>query len=143
MASQDDTAGAGGADPAPPSQEVELEAALDAIRRLSAERSGLSMPPPPAARPKRVPQEPGRSGALVLTPDCRVADRDAPLGTLPLRRPVSGSGAGRDDDAVLRALVAEMVREELRGALGQSLTGTVRKIVRQEVGRILAERDLG
>lgn len=97
---------------------------------------------PPAERPEGIPRNPTRPGALVLTPDCRVSDRGAVLETLPLRSPVSIPG-GAWDEAALRALVTEIVREELRGSLGRSLTGTVRKLVRQEVRRILAERDLG
>ena len=42
------------------------------------------------------------------------------------------------DEARLREMVAEIVREELRGSLGQRLTGAVRKLVRAEVARIPA-----
>lgn len=45
------------------------------------------------------------------------------------------------DEAALRALVARMVREELRGPLGERITRNVRKLVRREVYRILASRD--
>ena len=40
------------------------------------------------------------------------------------------------DEARLREMVTEIVREELRGSLGQRLTGAVRKLVRAEVARI-------
>ena len=36
----------------------------------------------------------------------------------------------------LRALVAEMVREELRSDLGRRMTGAIRRLVRDEVSRI-------
>ena len=42
------------------------------------------------------------------------------------------------DEAMLRDLVGEIVREELRGALGERITRTVRKLVRAEIRRLLA-----
>ncbi len=44
------------------------------------------------------------------------------------------------DEASLRDLVAEIVREELQGALGERITRNVRKLVRAEVARALASR---
>jgi len=46
------------------------------------------------------------------------------------------------DEEMLRDLVAELVREELQGALGERITRNVRKLVRAEVQRALAARDL-
>ncbi len=46
-----------------------------------------------------------------------------------------------DEDA-LRGLIAEVVREELQGVLGQRITRNVRKMVRREIYRALAEREL-
>lgn len=46
-----------------------------------------------------------------------------------------------DEDA-LRDLVAEIVREELAGALGERITRNVRKLVRREIMRTLSTRDL-
>ncbi|WP_254437874.1 hypothetical protein [Ruegeria arenilitoris] len=46
-----------------------------------------------------------------------------------------------DADA-LRALIAQVVREELQGVLGQRITRNVRKMVRREIYRALAEREL-
>ncbi len=45
------------------------------------------------------------------------------------------------DEAALRALVAEAVREELRGELGEKLTRNLRKLVRREVMQALALRE--
>ena len=45
-----------------------------------------------------------------------------------------------DDDA-LRLLVAEVVRQELQGALGERITRNVRKLVRREIYRVLASQD--
>jgi hypothetical protein len=43
----------------------------------------------------------------------------------------------------LHALVRAMVREELQGNLGERITRNVRKLVRAEIKRALAARDLG
>lgn len=47
------------------------------------------------------------------------------------------------DEEMLRDMVAEFVREELQGALGERITRNVRKLVRAEIQRALAARDLG
>jgi hypothetical protein len=47
------------------------------------------------------------------------------------------------DEAMLRELVTDILREELQGALGQRITRNVRKLVRSEIARALASRDLG
>ncbi|TCP44071.1 hypothetical protein [Rhodovulum marinum] len=46
------------------------------------------------------------------------------------------------DEEMLRELVAEIVREELQGRLGERITLNVRKLVRREINRALAMRDL-
>lgn len=46
------------------------------------------------------------------------------------------------DEEALRELVAEIVREELQGALGERITRNVRKLVRREIQRALASQDL-
>lgn len=46
------------------------------------------------------------------------------------------------DEDSLRELVAEIVREELQGALGERITRNVRKLVRREIHRALAAQDL-
>jgi hypothetical protein len=47
------------------------------------------------------------------------------------------------DEASLRELVADIVREELQGALGERITRNVRKLVRREIHRALAAQELG
>lgn len=47
------------------------------------------------------------------------------------------------DEEALREMIREMIREELQGALGERLTRNVRKLVRMEISRALAGRDLG
>jgi len=46
------------------------------------------------------------------------------------------------DEAALRAIVADLVREELQGVLGERITRNVRRLVRQELQKALAVRDL-
>ncbi|TDK49659.1 hypothetical protein E1832_08685 [Antarcticimicrobium luteum] len=46
------------------------------------------------------------------------------------------------DEDSLRELVAEIVRQELQGALGERITRNVRKLVRREIHRALAAQDL-
>lgn len=46
------------------------------------------------------------------------------------------------DEAMLRRLVEQLVREELQGQLGERITLQVRKLVRAEVARALDERKL-
>ena len=45
------------------------------------------------------------------------------------------------DMDVLRRLVADILRQELQGALGERVTRNVRKLVRAEIRRALAEDD--
>ncbi|WP_209596939.1 hypothetical protein [Ruegeria sp. HKCCSP351] len=46
-----------------------------------------------------------------------------------------------DEDA-LRTLIAEVVRAELQGTMGERITRNVRKMVRREIARALAAQDL-
>jgi len=46
------------------------------------------------------------------------------------------------DEATLRILVAQIVREELQGQLGERVTLQVRKLVRSEIAKALDSRDL-
>lgn len=46
------------------------------------------------------------------------------------------------DEDMLRGLIAQVVREELQGVLGQRITRNVRKMVRREIYRALAEQKL-
>lgn len=52
------------------------------------------------------------------------------------------SGAGAIDEDALRELVAEIVRQELQGALGERITRNVRKLVRREIHRALSAQSL-
>ena len=60
--------------------------------------------------------------------------------------PGLGDLAGEDaivlDEAMLRDMVADIVRQELQGALGERITRNVRKLVRREIHRALAAHEL-
>lgn len=46
------------------------------------------------------------------------------------------------DEGMLREIVRDIIREELQGALGESITRNVRKLVRAEINRAMVARDL-
>lgn len=47
------------------------------------------------------------------------------------------------DEEALREMIRELIREELQGALGERISRNLRKMVRAELNRALAGRDLG
>ena len=53
----------------------------------------------------------------------------------------AGTLAGLDAEA-LRALIVEIVHEELSGKIGERMTRNVRKLVRREINRVLLSREL-
>lgn len=53
-----------------------------------------------------------------------------------------GSALAAMTPEALRALVLELIREELQGPLGERITRNVRKLVRREINRALENRDL-
>lgn len=48
--------------------------------------------------------------------------------------------AGLDEDT-LRALIVDVIRQELQGVMGERITRNVRKLVRREINRVLAAQD--
>ncbi|MCL6284130.1 hypothetical protein M3P21_11395 [Ruegeria sp. 2012CJ41-6] len=55
--------------------------------------------------------------------------------------PLASKEAVLDQDS-LRAMVSDIVRQELQGVLGERITRNVRKLVRREIHRALTARDL-
>lgn len=53
----------------------------------------------------------------------------------------AGALVGLNED-VLRKMVAQIVREELQGEMGERITRNVRKLIRREINRALAIQDL-
>lgn len=69
----------------------------------------------------------------------------APMGKAPDPAPQAGPTTeppALPDREALRVLVGELIREEFQGELGARITRNVRKLVRREIARALATRDL-
>lgn len=66
-----------------------------------------------------------------IAPELGEAERESPI----------TDDALLDEDA-LREMVADIVRQELQGSLGERITRNVRKLVRREIHRALAAHDL-
>lgn len=101
----------------------EIDALVDSVRSLVSRDA-------PAA-PRKLP---GLS-RLVLTADMLVGD-------MPVPRPMAAPPALMDPET-LRATVRQVLREELAGDLGERMTRDLRKLVRREINRVLAARDMG
>ncbi len=136
----------------PPNEEDEddlgpddpLEDAVRAIASAVANKVTLA----DAAQVPEAPQpsEPPAVSKLPVAPPAQ-ADSQTP--------PAQPEAAGEDnpnagllvqvgaiDAAALRSLVADVVREELQGHLGEAVTRNIRSLVRREINRALASHDL-
>ncbi len=103
--------------------------------------------PAPARRPVKILRNPvwqrSQSNLRSDPPE------ESPVRDAPVARAQEPKGAASGDalpagldEARLRQLVAEVVREELQGALGERVTRNVRKLVRRELQRILTSEEL-
>ncbi|MEO0829341.1 MAG: hypothetical protein AAFY03_02665 [Pseudomonadota bacterium] len=74
-------------------------------------------------------------------PQTSAADVSPPVvaASVPVAEPSPVPPALDEDE--IRDLVAETIRDELRGALGEKITRTVRQLVRREIQRALALRE--
>lgn len=91
-----------------------------------------------------------------VAPDAASSDRASPGASMGANATSRESDAPRDadeadflagsddflDEDALRDLVADIVRQELQGALGERITRNVRKLVRREIHRALASQEL-
>ena len=85
----------------------------------------------------------GHANKLVLTPELRITDEhpeplrlDTPVSAD--TDAVSNSDAPFHDEVALRALVSELIREELQGELGARITRNVRKLIKREIDDALS-----
>ena len=133
-----------------PDNSKDGEDILKSIRRL------VSIEEEDALRSDRPEDAPG--DRLVLTEDMATEGADLPplvldAATSP-QREASDAGAPLEpeklapaavdlDVLALRELVADIVREELRGELGERMTSNIRKLVRREILRAQSLRDTG
>ena len=130
-ADEQGTEAEGAAEPA--SNVTELYGKLSFVRRAMEARRAANdpVPAPEPAVVAEAPQIETRAGAPVETEDQTDFDPDDFL----IEEAII-------DEAMLRRLVEQLVREELQGQLGERITLQVRKLVRAEVARALDERKL-
>ncbi|MGH1354086.1 MAG: hypothetical protein ACRBBS_03255 [Thalassovita sp.] len=83
--------------------------------------------PEPSVEPEPIFEEP--------------TDQDAPLEDFPAEEPYEGQDFVVDEEA-LRALVVEIVHQELQGKLGERITRNVRNLVRREIHRAITSQEL-
>lgn len=92
--------------------------------------------PEPAAE---LPEVPAAAAAAGFAIDADPGEEEADLAGLGL---FDGDENLPLDEAALRDLVAEIIRDELRGPLGARIARNLRHLVRQEIARELAARGL-
>lgn len=102
---------------------------------------------PPEATPRHRPPEatldwedhaPRRDGARHVSSPHHDADREEET-----RQPVSQAPGDVPilDEAMLRDMVSDIVRQELQGVLGERITRNVRKLVRREIHRVMMTQE--
>ena len=101
----------------------------------------------PARRPRAEPRSGGSMESGSPSPFARPSAQQEAPAERPQEPPQEASDAFDGDDQVLdeealRDLVAEIVRAELQGALGERITRNVRKLVRREIHRALTAQEL-
>lgn len=137
----------------------ELEARIAEVEAAVAARDDQWEPDgsePEAGATRPIPSVPWLRPTGDTDPDPNAPDAQARAETAAPARPVSAPGDPPDDppddpwfgeeavldEAALRDLVSEIVRQELQGRLGERITRNVHKLVRQEVHRVLMDPDL-
>ncbi|MDG1770023.1 MAG: hypothetical protein P8H36_11620 [Yoonia sp.] len=55
---------------------------------------------------------------------------------------LAGGGTSAIDQDILREMIAEVVREELQGKMGERITRNIRKLVRREINNALSSRSV-
>ncbi len=130
----------------------DIEDVVSSIRRLVASEGG--------ERPEGADAEAGRAPVLRLSPESRVSDAipaaaEDPFQMIHRRAQQSGKREARGVDLpsladlseraggedALRDLIAEVVRAELSGELGERITRNVRKLVRREMRMIREDEE--
>ncbi|WP_344846827.1 hypothetical protein [Celeribacter arenosi] len=106
--------------------------------------------PQAVVEPTKAPQADKRVFDSARVEDIRAAALDAArrsaqdAAASSIRNSFSDTGLEDDelmDEEALRDFVAQVIREELQGALGERITRNVRRLVRREVQRALALRE--
>lgn len=87
------------------------------------------------------PQSPDWQDQITPSPERAESEADAALRAAEELNRDFGAEEAILDEETLRELVADIVREELQGALGERITRNVRKLVRREIHRALTAQD--
>jgi hypothetical protein len=96
--------------------------------------------PEPAAAPAHAAPEPPHAAAPPR--EAEPVEAQTRKDDRPDRLDPEGSDPGILDEARLRAMVRDILRQELQGPLGERITHNIRKLVRAEIARALAAREL-
>ena len=127
------------------SQGDDMPAHADAIEDTGALETGLDADIADETVPEFVSSRHG-AGAEDASETADLVQDDVPVlsepGHLTLVPTPDTTAEALISEDELRQLVARMIREELQGVLGERITRNVRKLVRREVQRALAEHDL-
>ncbi|MBK0328672.1 hypothetical protein I5535_15380 [Rhodobacteraceae bacterium F11138] len=125
------------------SQQIEIEALTAAM----VQHHDQGVAPEHETTCDAVPDSEPSQGAPVSVPDVHDCEADVdPIPTFADDGPdmavwdLTEKDIASDQDA-LRDMVAEVVRQELRGELGERITRNVRKLVRRELDRVLSARE--
>ncbi|MFN6979545.1 MAG: hypothetical protein ACK4OP_15555 [Gemmobacter sp.] len=120
------------------------DAALSGHERDASGDTGQTAPAAGARqRARRIVEQTDYAAEQALEAERGVADLDwehAPDGDVFLD-PAGGDG-DLIDEAMLREMVRDILHDELQGQLGERITRNVRKLVRAEIARAMAARDL-
>ncbi|MEB8387372.1 hypothetical protein OO012_09040 [Rhodobacteraceae bacterium KMM 6894] len=126
---------------------AEPKASSDAASEVESDTDDAPEDTPDEAPAKpRVVAKPAVSIPFDDIPDNFVAEEEETVSSLDRDLPEDDVLTANDDfldEDALRDLVADIVRQELQGALGERITRNVRKLVRREIHRALASQDLG
>jgi cell pole-organizing protein PopZ len=114
----------------PPRDDAAMADILASIRRIVAEEDRQTRTPGTAR---------ASTDVFVLTPEMRVGE-DAGVPQATLVDLVSEPATPSIDEAAIADIARTVVREELNGALGLAMTRNIKKLIREEVARALAER---
>ncbi len=108
---------------------------LDSVRRMV---GGGDLPRLVLTAAMRVDRPPTGEAGEIARLENSLAALEARVAGIALARPRAAVPADLREDAELRAIVSDMVRAELRGALGEQITRRVRQMIRSEISRALA-----
>lgn len=99
---------------------------------VQSELASAASEPTPASQSAPAPASEAKPHAEPVADDTMPLPEPFPEAPLPVS----------EENAALRRLVADLIREELQGELGERITRNVRKLVRREIKRALASENL-